>query len=154
MLCTQKSTTLKTDTILNIASSIGGRYTMLKPISRRSCCLLLDFSQRSTNGSKHRCCLDRQWEAGRGATTSQQWRSGTLYEKFAKNVTVISRKKSHLAAILAAHCTDVCRHGDVSIVSYALFCAVWAVLASLQENLTCRCLHVVRLLLIALRWAE
>jgi len=29
-----------------------------------------------------------------------------------------------------------------------LFCVVWAILASLREHLTCRCLHIVHSLLV------
>jgi len=41
-----------------------------------------------------------------------------------------------------------------SLPAVHLFCAVWAILASLWEHLTCRCLHVVHSSLIALRYSK
>jgi len=40
----------------------------------------------------------------------------------------------------------------VALPVACFFCMVWATLASLQENLTCHCLHLVHTSLIALRY--
>jgi len=80
-------------------------------------------------------------------------RSKLGLREICKNVVVISRtnraKQQRQAAIFYA---NVVMATIASLPGVHLFCVVWAILASLWEHLTCRCLRVVRSSLIALRY--